>query len=191
MTKFTKSIFTTLIFTLLLISQGYGQFSVELGASIPIGDFADDDGGGAKTGFNVRGGWDKLINENLGIATGVIVGSYGFDEDISGADASPYSIFVLEAGLLVKANENFNIKGMIVRAGASTPEVTSGSQVILTSASAGAFGLDIRAEYNFDKIYISANYLTFTPTFKYDIGFGLQNIEQNFGLLGINVGYKF
>lgn len=186
-----KSTIFTVLSLFMFTTLSWGQFSVEAGLSLPMGDYADDDGGSAALGFNVRGGWDKLLNENLGIATGVIIGGNSFDEDISGVDVSGWSYFVLEVGLLVQASEQFNIKGMLVRAGGASPEIKSGSQVLLTSASAGAFGFDLRLEYEISKIYISANFLSFAPEFQFTDGISIVEDKQSMSTIGIGVGYKF
>ena len=189
-----KLAFITLVLTICIQVKSVAQFSVGTGISLPIGDYADDDGGSAGVGFLVKGGWDKLLNDNIGIATGITIGGNPLNEDISGLDASSWSYFILEVGVLIQATEEFKLRGMIVRAGASSPELKQGSQVVLTSATSGSFGFDIGTSYEIGQFYIGANYTSFNPEFQYDfrnIGAGIVEEKQSMGMITLTGGYIF
>jgi len=190
MTIKLKSILLTLFAFLAFMSISYSQVSLEAGLSLPMGDYSDENGGDANLGYNIRGGWDNLFTDNLGLATGIVIGSNAISKE-DGFDVGSWFYVAFEAGLLFKASENFNVKGMLVRAGASTPEISLGNQVLFTSASSGAFGFDIRVEYELDDFYISANFLSFKPEFEFDLN-GFQTSEkQSMTTIGIGAGYKF
>ncbi len=189
-----KLAFAIFVLTATITVESFGQFSLGSGVSLPLGEYADDDGGSAGIGFIVKGGWEKLLNENIGITTGIVIGSNPLKEDVSGIDAGSWTYFLLEIGVLIQATETLKIRGMLVRAGSSSPEIKQGSQVVLTSASAGSFGFDIGTSYEVGQFYIGANYTSFNPEFKFNLnslGAGIVEEKQSIGMITLTGGYIF
>ena len=155
----------------------------------------------AKPGISVRGGWDKLFTDNIGIANGIFLETHGLRSEADGLEGK-WKRIGLETGLWYKASERINIKGMVIGTLLSSPvieitnsqststfTVNSGTLVLLNEV---ALGLDLRVEYVHDQFFLSINYRTskfdHTP---FDASLTLLPSTFAVSTLGLNFGYQF
>ncbi len=167
------------------------QKTLESGLSIPVGDYAGSEASAA-IGYNIRGGWDKILNNNnMGIALGAIFGRNKYNVEGITISSGSWSYFGIETGVLYQVNDQINLKGMLVFANGTSPAIRANSSGILESARANAFGFDLRVEYKISKVYISGNLLSFAPVFKYNGSNGILMDKQSISTLGLSIGYIF
>lgn len=191
-------------FLFVICNSGYSQFSLEAGHSRPIGQYAASERGSAGFGILGRIGWDDLISEKIGVATGMVAGGNRVKEGSQIFDAgSSWSFFVIEAGVFFKPIEAMRIKGLIVNGFALTPGYTrdfeipstTGEPIIGTATSRDgsllSLGMDLRLEYGFDKFFLSTNLMY------YNKNFGLEEEQwvmfekkQLIMFIGINLGFR-
>ena len=201
MSTFTKSTLLTILGTFLITTASYCQFTIEAGNSIPIGDFAATDVAAAKPGISVRGGWDKLFTDNIGIANGIFLETHGLRSEADGLEGK-WKRIGLETGLWYKASERINIKGMVIGTLLSSPviEITNSQSTSTFTVNSGtlvllkevALGLDLRVEYVLDQFFLSISY-KISQFEQSTIDSEVVPLPSSFGIstLGLNFGYQF
>ncbi len=196
-----KLVALAVLITFSVSSESFSQFSIEAGTTIPIANFASEEGGSAKVGYAIRTGWEKLINEKIGFASGLIFGENSISNAETTLNKNTWSYLALEGGLLVKVNNHLNLKGMVVGTIAQSPTntiensevflgqiITSGTRYTSTGS---AVGFDLRLAYEISKFYISANLLSIAPEFQLSNGSSVNSETQAMTTVGLHLGYKF
>jgi hypothetical protein len=163
-----------------------GFIGSSLGASFPIGDFADKSDGLAKTGIHLNLiNFGYLFSENFGVSAMWFGAANPFD--IDGYD--PWSYGGLMVGPLfsfpVAEKVEWDFRPMIGNSVTTLPDIGLGTE----NASSFAFNIGTMLRINFDEkvsLLFSADYFSTKPEFK-DFGF-----EQSIGTvsLGFGVAYR-
>lgn len=174
------------------------ELSLSLGASIPIGSFAKDSEGAAKTGFMADLLYQHQTKEGskLWLAGAFKYQSNGADvssiqQSLPGytATATNWSAFSILAGPVIKVElsekASFEPRIMIGYMSAKTPSLTiasSSSSATIPSASAGAFATLLGANFKFKtsekmSVVLGIDYLSANP--KFTTTFNGQSLESN------------
>lgn len=159
-----------------------GFIGLELGANIPVGKFADENDGAAKTGFQINLiNFGYLFSDNIGITATW----FGASNPIEGADNE---YLWSHGGLLVGPLFSFpisekvewDVKPMI---GLSWASITNKD---LELASSFAFNLGSGFRFNVSRLIALTLGVDYTTAkFNWDIG------EQSMGTLAIKGGFAF
>jgi hypothetical protein len=159
-----------------------GFIGLELGANIPVGKFADENDGAAKTGFQINLiNFGYLFTDNIGITATW----FGASNAIEGLDND---YLWSHGGLLVGPLFSFpvsdkiewDIKPMV---GLSWASVTN---LNLETAKSFAFNLGTGFRFNVSRLIALTLGIDYTTAkFKWDIG------EQSMGTLAIKGGFAF
>lgn len=162
-----------------------GFIGLSVGASIPVGDFADKSNGGAKTGVQLNlVNFGYLFSDNFGISATWFGAANSID--IDGID--PWSYGGLMAGPLlsfpISEKANWDFKPMIGYSVTTVPDLGYGTE----QATSFAFSLGTQLRIHVGSkvsLLLSADYFSAKPEFK-DYGF-----EQKIGTLSIGVGVAY
>jgi opacity protein-like surface antigen len=159
-----------------------GFIGLELGANIPVGKFADENDGLAKTGFQINLiNFGYLFSDNIGITATW----FGASNPIEGADSD---VLWSHGGLLVGPLFSFpvsekvewDVKPMI---GLSWATITN---VDLESATSIAFNIGSGFRFNVSRLITLTLGVDYTTAkFNWDIG------DQTMGALAIKGGFAF
>lgn len=202
-----KSKVIVLALTLLTTNFAYSQFSLDSGLAIPIGKYTSADQGEAGIGWTIRPAWDIFFTENIGIATGFIIGKNRLSNKAKFYDRSSWKFAAVELGLVIRLSEVLRIKGMLLKGVYRTPIYTSEEIIVEDlpenttfssyqfssySHSTANIGFDLRIEYTFRKFYTSSNFMFYKSDFTFledfDTSYNRSVSIQN---LGLSIGYRF
>lgn len=165
-----------------IVHQKKGFIGLELGANIPLGKFADENDGAAKTGFQINIiNFGYLFSDNVGITATW----FGASNPLEGAGSD---FLWSHGGLLigplfsipVSEKVAWDIKPMI---GISWATITNTG---LEGASSFAFNLGTGFRFTVSRLIALTLGMDYTTAkFKYDIG------EQSMSTLAIKGGFAF
>ncbi len=174
---------TSIIF--FCINFSFGQISLGVGFNMPIGSYRSIEDGSANPGYQITTSWDKSIDENFGLSTGILVGQNTINENSIKYLNSSWSFSALELGLFFKPMDNLKIKGLFTTGIYGTP-IIQGENGTFTLNKVSP-GLDFRVNYSFKNKFIGTNFLYSNPNF------GLPNgtEEQRITSLGLLFGFNF
>lgn len=162
-----------------------GFIGLSIGASIPIGDFADKLDGAAQTGIQLNLiNFGYLFSENIGVAATW----FGASNPIDFYSIDPWSYGGLLAGPLLSfpasKNVDWDFKPMIGYSVTTFP----GIDYITEQSTAFAFSVGTQLRFHVGKkisLTLSADYFYTNPEFIY------YDIEQKIGTITIGVGVAF
>ncbi|HET9744588.1 MAG TPA: hypothetical protein VFP97_02680 [Chitinophagaceae bacterium] len=187
-------------------------FSINIGPSLPVGDFEstnedNPNAGFAKTGFNFNLNYDYKFIPNVGLGANVFYGFHNIQDELlhniatnSSADHYQYVgvlIGPMFSGVITpKTNINFRLMGGVARS--NSPEfVLNGATFVEGDwASAFAWKLDGDVRFSFSKnafFMLNVGYLQTRPDFKVNFLGEIENAEIHVSVINLNagVGIKF
>ncbi|MGD9581444.1 MAG: hypothetical protein AB7V50_08725 [Vampirovibrionia bacterium] len=162
-----------------------GFIGLSIGASIPVGDFADKSNGLAKTGLQLNLiNFGYLFSDNFGI----VATWFGAVNPIDADGIDPWSYGGLMAGPLlsfpISPKADWDFKPMIGYSVTTVPDIGYGTEQ--ATSFAFSVGTQFRIHVgNKVSLLLSADYFSAKPEFK-DYGF-----EQNIGTLSIGLGIAY
>ena len=162
-----------------------GYIGLSLGASIPVGDFADESNGAAKTGLRLNLiDFGYLFTDNIGIAATW----FGAANLLDINDVDPWSYGGLMAGPLlsfsVSEMVDWDFKPMVGYAVTTVPDFGFGEE----QAPSFAYSLGTQCRIHVGEktsLLLNADYFSTKPEFK------VMGFEQNIGVVTIGVGIAF
>ncbi|MGM0636644.1 MAG: hypothetical protein ACQESK_11315 [Bacteroidota bacterium] len=165
-----------------------GYIGLTIGASIPVGEFASDQGGLANTGLQINLiNFGYLFTENIGIAAAWF-GAANPVSSVNGMEIDPWSYGGLMLGPLFSApfQENITVdfRPMLGYANTTVPDIGYGEERASSLAFSVGTVLRFDVSDNF-LIMLTADYLSTTPTFD------RYSVEQPINTFTLGVGAAF
>jgi len=184
-----KSLAAIIVFLFLLTSNSFGQLSLALGYSLPLGEYEDRYYGAANQGWQFVFMWDESFEARYGLSTGVIVEYNETKEIPSIYQRGSWTSLIFEAGLFTNPVPNLKLKSLIAVGLYSTPRIRR--DFVTFALQKTRIALDFRAEYNISKILVGANILYSPAQFELSNGTSFNIPNHAISSVGLIVGFNF
>ncbi len=178
----------TLIITTFIASNIFGQVSIGTGLSIPISSFENLNYGSADLGYQLNVNWDKSIDDNFGISSGILIGTNPINEKSTIFTDGSWSYLAVAFGAFYVPTKNIKLKGFATVGNYGSPDIAYENMATSTggvrTGSALSAGCNFSVEYSFKNWFVGTNFFYSKP----DFNFNSIN-KSRISNLGFTIGY--